>query len=90
LTFQTRDFTASGELSHQTTCPILNGFWSEGFLGVEHKPFWLKISVTREASRASLELYPGIYLTTEEKHGNPQSGYSSSHRTTHCADLAVF
>jgi hypothetical protein len=43
-----------------------------------------------EADRAPCRLCPGIRLTTEEKHGKPRSLQPSSHRTTSCADLAVF
>jgi hypothetical protein len=43
-----------------------------------------------EAGRAPFELCPGIRLTTEEKHEEPQSGLPSSHRTTRCTDLAVY
>jgi hypothetical protein len=34
---------------------------------------FLKASVIGEAGRAPFELYPDICLTTEEKHGKPQS-----------------
>jgi hypothetical protein len=38
-----------------------------------------------EAGRAPFfSLCPGIRLTTEEKHGKPQSGQPSSHRTARC------
>jgi hypothetical protein len=37
-----------------------------------------------------ISLCPGIRLTTEEEHGEPQSGQPSSPGTARCADLAVF
>jgi hypothetical protein len=43
------------------------------------RPLWL------ETGRSPFELYPGICLTTEEKHGQP-----GSPGTARCADLAVF
>jgi hypothetical protein len=43
-----------------------------------------------EAGSAPFRLSLGIRLTTEEKHGKPQSGQPSSHRTTRCVDLVVF
>jgi hypothetical protein len=50
----------------------------------------LKASVIGEADRAAFQLCPGIRVTTEEKHGKPQSGQASSHRTIRCVNLAVF
>jgi hypothetical protein len=64
--------------------------------------FWLKASATWGGSlrlKASVmgrravplfSLCPGIHLTTEEKHGKPQSEQPSSPGTARCADLAVF
>jgi hypothetical protein len=42
-----------------------------------------------EGGRAPFELYPGICLTTEEKHGKPVR-VAENLVTTRCADLAVF
>jgi hypothetical protein len=91
--------TAAGGISRQTTCPLRKGFWLDGILrfgsstlgiawagnlcDLGRKQLWLK------AGRAPFVLYPGICLTTEEKHGKPQSVYPSSHSTTSCAHLAA-
>jgi hypothetical protein len=40
-----------------------------------------------EAGRTPFELCPDIRPTTEEKHGKPQSGQPSSHRSTRCGRL---
>jgi hypothetical protein len=50
----------------------------------------LKASVMGRRAVPLFSLCPGIRLTTEEKHGNPQSGQPSSPGTARCADLAVF
>jgi hypothetical protein len=50
----------------------------------------LKATVMGWRAVPLFSLYPGIRLTTEEKHGKPQSGQPRSHRTARCADLAVF
>jgi hypothetical protein len=42
-----------------------------------------------EAGCAPFQLCPGIRLTTEEKHGKPQSGQPSGQGTARCADVAV-
>jgi hypothetical protein len=72
-------------------------FWEVlGSLWLKASAIWwggslrLKTSVIGEAGRAPFELYPGICLTTEEKHGKPQSEQPSSQRTTRYAELAVF
>jgi hypothetical protein len=69
---------------------LLGSLWLKAFAiwGVES--LQLKASVVGEAGRAPFESYPGIWLTTAQKHGKPQSGQPISHRTTRCADLAVF
>jgi hypothetical protein len=50
----------------------------------------LKASVMGRRAVPPFSLCPGIRLTTEEKHGKPQSGQPSSPGTARCADLAVF
>jgi hypothetical protein len=42
-------------------------------LGGRRESFRLKASMIGEAVRAPFEFYPGICLTSEEKHGKPQS-----------------
>jgi hypothetical protein len=37
------------------------------------KSLWLKASMVRKVSHTLFELYPGICLITEEKHGKPMS-----------------
>jgi hypothetical protein len=61
---------------------------AEGLCGLGES-LRLKASVM---GRRALPLLPsaGIRLTTEEKHGKPQSGQPSSQGTARCADLAVF
>jgi hypothetical protein len=51
-------------------------FWFSGFLGVNPevlRSLWLKASVIGEGDNDHFEFYPGIFLTTEEKHGKPLS-----------------
>jgi hypothetical protein len=105
LTFQTRDIADSGGITTTDRLSIIQGFWLDGFLGVEPRNvgvaltegLWDLRGITSaeglrdgEAGRAPFALCPHIHLTTEEKHGKPHSGRPSSHRTAHCAGLAVF
>jgi hypothetical protein len=53
-------------------------------------PLWLKASVMGRRAVPLFSLCPGIRLTTEEKHGEPQSGQPSSPGTARWPDLAVF
>jgi hypothetical protein len=102
LTFQTRVIAGSGGLPHQTAYPSSKNFgWMvswESSPEVALAEGLCKLGgITSaeglhdgEAGHAPFQLSPGIRLTTEEKHGKPQSGQPSSHRTTRCANLAVF
>jgi hypothetical protein len=75
------------------------------FLGIEHRsigvvlaegPCDLRLITSAEGLRdgeadsAPFELYPGICLATEEKHGRRQTVYPSSHSTARCAHLVSF
>jgi hypothetical protein len=79
-----------GRLSHQATCPLWKGFWLMAVWGLNPEvlwSLWLMASATwggnhfswrppwlGKPGRAPSELYPGICLRTEERHGKPQSG----------------
>jgi hypothetical protein len=85
-----------GEWCHQTICSQRKALWLYGCLAVEHRrlefalaetickfveeSIWLSAAMTGVGGRAPFQLYPGICLTTEQKHGNPQSGEMSSVR----------
>jgi hypothetical protein len=105
FTFQTRDIADSGGLPHQTDYHSSEDFGCMIFLGVEPRNVgvasaeglcdleaitWAEGLRDGETGSAPFQLCPGIRLTTEEKHGRPQSGGPSSNRTTRCTDLAVF
>jgi hypothetical protein len=63
------------------------------FLGVEPRSVGVVLTEglrDGEAGRAPFLIMPWHSLTTEEKHGKPQSGQPSSPGTARCADLAVF
>jgi hypothetical protein len=87
LTFQSRGIAVCGGLSHQTAYPSSKVFGWMVFLGVEPRSVGVVLAeglcdfggITSaeglrdgEAGRAPFQLYPGIHLTTEEKHGKPQ------------------
>jgi hypothetical protein len=73
-------------MNRQAIYPLRNGHWFDGCLGVEPRgmrSLWLKDSaiwwksyhrghlLLGETGRATFQLYPGICLTYEEKHGKP-------------------
>jgi hypothetical protein len=86
-----------GMLSHQAIRYLLKELWLRGCLGIEHRSVGIAlaeglhdlggISFTEGfhdwelASRAPYKFYPGICRITEEKHGDPQSGWPSSVRS---------
>jgi hypothetical protein len=105
LNFQARVTADIRGVTPSDSLSFALGFWLV-FPGVEHRSvrvvlaegLWdlggwslqLKSSVMGRRAVPLSSLCPDIRLTTEEKHGKPQSGQPSSHRTARCTDLAVF
>jgi hypothetical protein len=69
---------------------ILVGWFSWEFNPEVLGSLRLKASVMRRRAVPLFSSCPGIRLTTEEKHGKPQSGQPSGQGTARCANLAVF
>jgi hypothetical protein len=88
LTFKTRGYCYWWEIIPSGNVSFAKGLWLDGSLGVEPtsvgialadglcdlrlKSLQLKASIIVEDGLCPFELYPGICLATEEKHGKHQ------------------